>query len=122
MEVFDEVDLIRENIAHNNKISNSDIQKGDFVRLLNKRGAFEKEGQRFTCKIFVVDEVGLNSVRVQGKENKYNFIEVLKVPSMSQEIGNSLRKKQLSLFKADKRIREREGIEPDRRKSKHTRR
>ena len=73
------------------------------MRLLNKRGAFEKEGQRFTCKIFLVDEVGLNSVRVQGKENKFNFIEVLKVSSLSQEIDNSLRKKQLSLFKADKR-------------------
>jgi hypothetical protein len=64
LEIFDEVDLIRESIAHNNKISNSDIQKGDFVRLLNKRGAFEKEGQRFTCKIYLVDKVGLNSVRV----------------------------------------------------------
>ena len=81
------------------------------MSLLNKRGAFEKEGQRFTCKIYLVDEVGLNSVRVQGNENKFNFIEVLKVSSMSQEIDNSLRKNQLSLFKADKRIREREGIE-----------
>ena len=122
LEIFDEVELIRESIAHNNKISNSDIQKGDFVRLLNKRGAFEKEGQRFTCKIYLVEEVGLNSVRVQGKENKFNFIEVLKVSPLSQEIDNSLRKKQLSLFKADKRIREREGIEPDRRNSKRTRR
>ena len=116
------MELIRESIAHNNKISNSDIQKGDFVRLLNKRGAFEKEGQRFTCKIYLVDEVGLNSMRVQGKEYNYNFIEVLKVSSLSQEIDNSLRKKQLSMFKADKRIREREGIEPDRRSSKRTRR
>jgi hypothetical protein len=44
-----EVDLIRANIAHNNKID-AVIKKGDFVKLLNKRGAFEKEGQRFTCK------------------------------------------------------------------------
>jgi hypothetical protein len=70
----------------------------------------------------LVEEVGLNSVRVQAKENKYNFIEVLKVSPMSQEIDNSLRKKPLSLFKADKRIREREGIEPDRKSSKRTRR
>ena len=48
---FDEVDLIRANIAHNNKIVSAAIQKGDFVRLLNKRGAFEKEGQRFTCNV-----------------------------------------------------------------------
>jgi hypothetical protein len=41
------------------------IHEGDFVRLLNKRGAFEKEGQRFTCKLYLVDDVGLNSVNVQ---------------------------------------------------------
>ena len=115
-------DLIRANIVHNNSINNAAIQKGDFVRLLNKRGAFEKEGQRFTCKIYLVQEVGLNSVRVHGKDNKVNVVEVLKVSPLSQEIDNSLRKKQLGLFKADKRIREREGIEPDRRASKRTRR
>ena len=70
--IFDEVDLIRDNIAHNNKLSNSLIQKGDFVRLLNKRGAFEKEGQRFTCKIYLVDQVGLNTVNVQGKDTTFN--------------------------------------------------
>jgi hypothetical protein len=31
----------------------AEIHKGDFVRLLNKRGAFEKEGQRFKCKIYL---------------------------------------------------------------------
>ena len=56
-----------------------------------------------------------------GIGTKFNFMEVLKVLSTSQEIDNSLRKKQLSMFKADKRIREREGIEPDRRSSKRTR-
>jgi hypothetical protein len=30
----------------------------------------EMEGQRFTSKIYLVQEVGLHSVRVQGKENK----------------------------------------------------
>jgi len=121
LEYFDEVDLIRANIAHNNSIVNEAIHKGDFVRLLNKRGAFEKEGQRFTCKIYLVDDVGLNSVRVLGKDSKFNMVEVLKVSPLSKEIDNSLRKKQLSLFKADKRILEREGIEPNRRSSKRTR-
>ena len=103
------------------KISESAINKGDFVRLLNKRGVFEKEGQRYTGKIYLVSEVGLNSVKVQGKHNKYNISEVLKVPPSSQEIDNSLRRKQLSLFKADKRLREREGIEPNWQNSKRTR-
>jgi hypothetical protein len=49
------------------------------------------------------------------------MVEILKVSPLSKEIDNSLRKKQLSLFKADKRILEREGIEPDRRSSKRTR-
>ena len=114
LEIFDELDLIRDNIAHNNKLNNSLIQKGDFVRLLNRRGTFEKEGQRFTCKIYLVDQVGLNTVKVQGNDNTFNIAEVLKVSPMSKEIDNSLRKKQLSLFKADKRIREQEGIEPNR--------
>jgi hypothetical protein len=51
LEIFGEVDLIRDSIAHNNKLSISKINAGDFVPLLNKRGAFEKEGQRYTCKI-----------------------------------------------------------------------
>jgi hypothetical protein len=34
--------MIRSNIAHNNSIA---ALHKDFVRLLNKRGAFEKEGQ-----------------------------------------------------------------------------
>ena len=73
LEIFDDVDLIRNSIKHNLKISDSLIQKGDFVRLLNKRETFEKEGQRFTCKIYLVEEVGLNSVIVQGKDNKFNL-------------------------------------------------
>ena len=55
-----------------------------------------------------------NSVRVQGKENKFNPTETLKVPQSSQEIENSLRKNQLSLSNADKRLRERDGTEPNR--------
>jgi hypothetical protein len=42
LEMFDEVELIRKSIAHNNQVTNSAIKRGDFVRLLNKRGAFEK--------------------------------------------------------------------------------
>jgi hypothetical protein len=116
LELFDEVELIRKSIEHNLKINNSNIEKGDFVRLLNKRGTFEKEGQRFTGKIYLVQEVGLHSVRVQGRENKLNFYEVLKVSPRSQEISDALRQQQLRMFKADKRLREREGIEPGRSK------
>jgi hypothetical protein len=122
LEIFDEVDLIRESIAHNNRLDNKSIKRGDFVRLLNQRGAFEKEGQRFTCKIYLVEEVGLNSIRVQDKEKKYNVSEILKVSAQSQDIDNSLRQKQLGIFRVDKRMREREGIEPNRRTSKRTRR
>jgi hypothetical protein len=56
--------------------------------------------------------VGLNSVRVEGKHQKFNLFEVLKVSPLSQDIDNSLRQKQFDINKADKRIREREGIEP----------
>ena len=43
--MYDGVELIRKSIAHNNHVPNSVFKRGDFVRLLNKRGAFEKEGQ-----------------------------------------------------------------------------
>ena len=62
--------MIRDIIKHNLKISNALLQKGDFVRLLNKRGAFEKEGQRFTGKIYLVTEVGLNSVWIESVSTK----------------------------------------------------
>ena len=58
---------------------------------------------------------------MQGKDNKFNLKEILKVPQSSQEIDNSLRKNQLSLFKQDKRLGEREGIEPNGGSSKRTR-
>jgi hypothetical protein len=65
--------------------------------------------------------VGLNSVRVEGKHQKFNLFEVLKVSPLSQDVDNSLRQKPLDIYRADKRIREREGIEPDRRQSKSCR-
>jgi hypothetical protein len=62
---------------------------------------------RFT---YIVEEVGLNSIRVQDKEKKYNLSDILKVSAQSQDIDNSLRQKQLGIFRVDKRMREREGI------------
>jgi hypothetical protein len=87
--MFDEAELVRKSIAHNNQVTDSAIKRGDFVRLLNKRGAFEKEGQRFILKIYIVAEVGLNSVRVEGKYQKFNLFEVLKVSPLSQDKDNS---------------------------------
>ena len=62
-------------------------------------------------KIYLVQEVGLHSVRVQGRETKLNFYEVLKVSPRNQEISDDLRQQQLRMFKADKRLREQEGLE-----------
>jgi hypothetical protein len=121
VEMYDEAELIRKSITHNNRVTNSVIKRGDFVRLLNKRGAFEKEGQRFTLKVYIVEEMGLNSVRVEGKHQKFDLFEVLKVSPLSQDIDNSLRQKQPDIYRADKRIREYEGIEPDRRQNKRLR-
>jgi hypothetical protein len=121
LEMYDEAELIWKSITHNNQVIDSAIKRGDFVRLLNKRGAFEKEGQRFTLKVYIVKEVGLNSVCVEGKHQKFNLFEVLKVSPLSQDIDNSLKQKQLDIYRADKRIREREGIKPDRRVSKRLR-
>ena len=58
-------------------------------------------------KIYLVERVGLNSVWVQDKEKKFNLSEVLNVSPLSQNIDNSLRQKQLGIFRVDKRMRER---------------
>ena len=44
-----------------------------------------------------------------------------KASPLRQKIDNSLRRKQLSLYKADNRLREREGIEVNRGSSTRTR-
>jgi hypothetical protein len=93
LEMFDEAELIRKIIVHNNRFTNSVIKHGECVRLLNKRGVFEKEGQRFTLKIYIVKEVGLNSVHVERKYQKFN----IKVSPLSRDIDNSLRQKQLEI-------------------------
>ena len=36
LEMFGEAELIRKSITHNNKVTDSAIKRGDFVRLLNK--------------------------------------------------------------------------------------
>ena len=66
-------------------------------------------------KVYIVEEVGLSSVHVEGRHQKFNLFEVLKVSPLSQDIDNSLRQKQLDICRAEKHVREREGIEPDRR-------
>jgi hypothetical protein len=60
-------------------------------------------------------------LRKEGKHQKFNLFEVLKVSPLSQDIDNSLRQKQLDIYRADKRMREREGIEPDRSVRKRSR-
>ena len=87
LEIFDEVELIRKSIKHNKSLKELSVKRGDFVRLLNKRGTFEKEGQRFTTKIFIVENVGLNSIHIRGKLKKYKLSEVLKVSRRSKEIN-----------------------------------
>ena len=114
LEIFDEAELLRKTIKHNKELEDLPIVKGDFVRLANKRGTFEKEGQRYTGRIFIVESVGLNSIKVQGYDTKINVFDVLTIPPESKEINNYLREHQLNLFKADKRIREREDISPNR--------
>jgi hypothetical protein len=48
-------------------------------------------------------------------------LEVLEVSPLSKDIDNSLRQKQLDIDRVDKRIREREGLEPERRARKRSR-
>ena len=101
LEIFDEVELIRKSIKHNKSLKELSVQRGDFVRLLNKRGTFEKEGQRFTCKVSCGNR--------RFKQHNSTCME------------RALRERQLKMFKADKRMREREGISPDRSHRKRSR-
>ena len=82
--------MIRKSIAHNNKVTDSAIKRGDFLRLLNKRGAFEKEGQRFTLKVYIVEEVGLYSVQVEGRHQKFNMRSTVLISAFVNAKGLSL--------------------------------
>lgn len=43
LEIFDEVELIRKSIKHNRQLEDLPITRGDFVRLLTKRGHLKKK-------------------------------------------------------------------------------
>ena len=51
--------------------------KIDSVRFCKiiEQGAFEKEGQSLTLKVYIFGEVGLNNVRIEGKHQKFNMFE-----------------------------------------------
>jgi len=49
------------------------FDKVDFVRLLNKRGAFEKEGQRFTCMIKQCKMLLVNYLVLNMKHQRYEM-------------------------------------------------
>ena len=62
----DEAELIQKSIKLDKKIPNLPIAKGDSVRLLNKRRVFEKEGQRYTGRIFIVEKNSFEQYKDTG--------------------------------------------------------
>ena len=61
-------------------VVNTGIQEGDRVRLLKKRGTFDKGTEpRWTKEVFKVVEVNPIMVRVEGKAEPFRFYEVQKI-------------------------------------------
>lgn len=121
LEMLDEVKLMRKSIPRNNQIKNPAVKRGDIVRLLKKQVAFESEDHGFTSKIYIVEDDGLNSVRVKGKQQKFNVFEMLKASPFIQNKYNFLRRMQFDIYRAHKRARKRGGIEPKIMPSKRSR-
>ena len=88
----DEQEIIDEARVHTwERMSNRDIHPGDTIRLPNKRGTFEKEGQRYSNDIYTVDTIGRSKLSVKNAEGnavkkRYRIDDVLIVPKTSKAI------------------------------------
>ena len=97
------------------RISEVDINPGDKVRLPNKRGTFEKEGQNYSNEVYTVDKIGWARLTVKKEDGtpikkNYKISEVLKVPKNSKSIQTESIKSAKKDAQVKQRVRK-EGVE-----------
>lgn len=73
-------DILEENL----KSKRPDFEKGEFVRVRNKAGIFNKTGEIWSRKVYKIIGVNLNSVRVENIDNendafRVKFKDILKI-------------------------------------------
>ena len=97
-------------------ISTKDLKKGDYVRVPLIQKSFDKEGQKYSNKVYIVDSIGFNKVSIRDLDGdlvnkRYNINQLLKVPKESTIVQTS----NIDQAKMDDRVRrvveQKEGIE-----------
>lgn len=99
------------------RLSEIDLEIGDKVRVPNKKGHFQKEGQNFSNGIYTVETIGWSRITVRNAEGNllkknYRIAEVLKVPKSSKPIDTGKIKQAKKKNTISRRIRK-EGLEPN---------
>lgn len=107
------------------EVSTKDLNTGDYVRLPLIKKAFEKEGQRYSNKVYTVDKIGINKVSIRDMDGhllgkRYNINQLLKVPKSSIEAKTD----KIEEAKKDDRVRrvveQKEGIEVNKEPREYT--
>lgn len=98
-------------IEHNTALKKShNINVGDKVRLPLSKTKFEKEGKNFTDEVYIVSEVLLTNLKVDGKTKKYRIAEVLKVPNETEDANTANIKEAKKESRIQRQV-QREGLE-----------
>jgi Fe2+ or Zn2+ uptake regulation protein len=99
VELADEIEFLRMKLIHNQefKKSRKKIAVGDKIRLKReKKNDFDTRiGINWSKKVYEVREVGLNSVKVVGREKKYKIDEIQKVGRDNVDIDTGTRRREV---------------------------
>ena len=112
MTELDEKDEInRQRIKTAIELEKKDIDIGDKVRILRNKKTFEKEGVKWSKKIYsVIDDKGL-SFKLDGFKGRYKPYQLLKVEDVVKGVVRGGNKKKAETTARVKRILRKEGIE-----------
>lgn len=112
-----EKDILDETFSNSlERVSTKKLNVGDYVRTPLIKKAFEKEGQRYSNQVYIVDSIGLNKVSIRNMDGelvnkRYNINQLLKVPKNSVEGTTD----KIQQAKKDDRVRrvveQQEGVE-----------
>lgn len=94
-EVYDDVDYMRKlhkSQAAKNRAATSEFKAGDIVRLLQGRGAFDKEKATYTTETYrIVEQQGYKYV-IEGKKRKYRPSEMVLAKQVKEHVKGGARK------------------------------
>ena len=62
------------------------FEPGQKVRILNPKGIFEKEGARWSRKVYTIDKLDKNRYLVEGLTRRFPYKDLLPVPADAKDI------------------------------------